>query len=115
MSVCVKARGEEVALQGRKQLAKAVTSQVSRAQRAFHAYGFRLRGSCVPGPLGPLHNFCTIWNALAALPPISSYKKMALDSCVWTASVSKAIRGTGYDLSVRQGAMAHVNVHYLSS
>ena len=51
VSVRVKARGEEVALQGRKQLAKATTSQVSRAQHAFHAYGFRLRGSCVQGSL----------------------------------------------------------------
>jgi hypothetical protein len=37
----------------------------------------------------------TIWNALAALPPASLCKKMALDTCAWSSSMSKAIRKRG--------------------
>ena len=42
----------------------------------------------------------TFWNALAALPPASLHKKMALGACAF--SMSRAIGGTGYDLSIRQ-------------
>ena len=56
----------------------------------------------------------TFWNALAALPPGSSYKQMALDACAWASSMSRAIRGTGYDLCVRQDYMDHVDIQVLS-
>ena len=57
----------------------------------------------------------TFWNALAALPPTSLYKKMALAfACAWATGVSKAVRGTGYDMSIRQGAMDHIDVHWRS-
>ena len=57
----------------------------------------------------------TFWNAIVALPPTSLYKKMALDACTWAACVSKAVRGTGYDFSIRQGALAHIDLQVLSS
>ena len=37
----------------------------------------------------------TFWIALAALPPGSLYKQMALDACAWASSMSRAFRGTG--------------------
>ena len=50
----------------------------------------------------------TFWNVLAALPPTSLYKKMALDACAWATSVSKAVRGTGYDHSLYQDISSRV-------
>ena len=52
------------------------------------------------------------WNAHAALPPGSSYKQIALDACA--SSMSRAIRGTGYDLCVRQDDMDHIDIQVSS-
>ena len=57
----------------------------------------------------------TSCNALAALPPTSVYKKMALDASVWAKGVSSAIRRTGYHLPVSQGDMIHIDVQVLSA
>ena len=59
----------------------------------------------------------TFWNALAALPPGSLCKQMALNAH-WHAcasSMSRAIRGTGYDLCIRQDDMHHIDIQVLSS
>ena len=52
----------------------------------------------------------TFWNALAALPPGSLCRQMALDACAWVSSMSRAIRGTGYDLCIRQDDMDHIDI-----
>ena len=53
----------------------------------------------------------TFWNALAALPPTSIYKRMA-----WNAKgVSSAIRRTGNHLPISQGDMVQIDVQALSS
>ena len=57
----------------------------------------------------------TSWNALAALPPTSIYRKMALNASSWATSVSSAIRGTGYHLPLSHGDMVHVDVQVLFS
>ena len=57
----------------------------------------------------------TFWNALAALPPGSLCKQMALDACAWASSMSRAIRGTGCDLCIRQDDMDHIDIQVLSS
>ena len=56
----------------------------------------------------------TFWNALAVLPPGSLYKQMALDACAWASSVSRAIRGPGYDLCIKQDDMDHIDIQVLS-
>ena len=40
---------------------------------------------------------------------------MALDACVWASSVTGEIRGTGYDLCIRQDDMDHIDVQVLFS
>ena len=57
----------------------------------------------------------TFWNALAALPPGSLCKQMALDACAWASSMSRAIRGTRYGLFIRQDDMDHTDIKVLSS
>ena len=71
----------------------------------------------MPLPDQWLLHAATFLNAIAVLPPTSLYRKMALDACTWAACVSKAVRGTGYDPSIRQGAMDHhdVDLQVLSS
>ena len=51
----------------------------------------------------------TFWHTLAALPPGSLYKEMALDACACVSSMSRAIRGRGYDLCIRQDDMDHID------
>ena len=57
----------------------------------------------------------TFWNALAALPPTSMYKRMALNASALAKGVSSAIRRTGYHLPISQGDMVHIDVQILSS
>ena len=57
----------------------------------------------------------TFWNALAALPPGSSYKQMALNAWAWASIMSRAIRGAGYELCIRQDDIDHIDIQVLSS
>ena len=68
--------------------------ECARTEHVTGSAGFLTKGSCGSGP------------------PFSC---LALDACAWATSVSKAVRGTGYDLSIRQGVMDHVDVQVLSS
>jgi hypothetical protein len=52
----------------------------------------------------------TFCNALAALPPTSIYKRMALDTSTWAKGVSNAITVTGYHLPTSQGDMVHIDI-----
>ena len=57
----------------------------------------------------------TFWNALAALPPTSLYKRMDLDASPWAKGVSSAVRRTGYHLPISQGDMVHIDIRVLSA
>ena len=57
----------------------------------------------------------TFWNALAALPPGSLYKQMALNAWAWASSMSRAIMGAGYDLCIRQDYIDHIDIQVVSS